>query len=141
MLQRTLTLAPPTPVRLPLLLRRRPMTLSAVASISVRRPPATATNLYEVLRVKETASPVEIKKAYRSLAKRFHPDASPSAVAAAEAASEMTDGGDFIEIHRAYSTLSDPTARARYDVSIGRLRFVAAAGGRRTRRWETDQCW
>ncbi|XXG72430.1 hypothetical protein AAC387_Pa07g1526 [Persea americana] len=89
-----------------------------------------AANLYEVLRVKKTASPIEIKTAYRSLAKRFHPDAG-------------SDGRDFMEIHEAYATLSDPTARALYDHSIGSMRqFVEFAENRfRTRRWETDQCW
>ncbi|XVE80625.1 hypothetical protein DITRI_Ditri14bG0154200 [Diplodiscus trichospermus] len=90
-----------------------------------------AGSLYEILRVERTASLNEIKTAYRSLAKVYHPDAmGPS-----------SDGRDFIEIRRAYTTLSDPTARATYDISLG-------ARGRRvrtrvypTRRWETDQCW
>ncbi|XP_043700140.1 chaperone protein dnaJ 11, chloroplastic-like [Telopea speciosissima] len=106
-----------------------------------------ATNLYEVLCVKETASQVEIKSAYRSLAKLHHPDAATSG----------SDARDFIEIHNAYATLSDPTARARYDLSIGGRRHFSfssssASGGAgggtrsgfvvgRTRRWETDQCW
>ncbi|OVA19715.1 DnaJ domain [Macleaya cordata] len=102
-------------------------------------------NLYEILRVKETASPVEIKTAYRSLAKRIHPDAATS----------ESDSRDFMEIHKAYTTLSDPTARARYDLSIGAAgirRFgnrssssSSSSGGfvgqTQTRRWETDQCW
>ncbi|KAG1327380.1 chaperone protein dnaJ 11, chloroplastic [Cocos nucifera] len=94
-------------------------------STAVRR----AKSLYEVLRVKETASAPEIKAAYRSMAKRFHPDVAPAA-----------GGADFLEIHRAYRTLSDPTARARYDLSIGRLGFPVT-GPLRSRRWETDQCW
>lgn len=102
---------------------------SAVAmagvSTAVRRPKS----LYEVLRVKETASAQEIKAGYRSMAKRFHPDVAPAA-----------GGPDFLEIHRAYETLSDPTARARYDLSIGLLGLRAAAP-LRSRRWETDQCW
>ncbi|XP_042519564.1 chaperone protein dnaJ 11, chloroplastic [Macadamia integrifolia] len=103
--------------------------------------PPPAGNLYEVLRVKENASQVEIKTAYRSLAKLYHPDAATS----------DSDSRDFIEIHKAYSTLSDPTARARYDLCIAARRrstsssFSAASsfvvGGTRTRRWETDQCW
>ncbi|XP_008775970.1 chaperone protein dnaJ 11, chloroplastic [Phoenix dactylifera] len=107
--------------------RRKPVGAVAMAEVAtaVRR----AKSLYEVLRVKETASAVEIKAAYRSMAKRFHPDVAPAA-----------GGADFLEIHRAYKTLSDPTARARYDISIGRLGFPAA-GPLRSRRWETDQCW
>ncbi|XP_010552334.1 PREDICTED: chaperone protein dnaJ 11, chloroplastic [Tarenaya hassleriana] len=98
----------------------------------VRRRPAES--LYEVLKVKETASLTEIKTAYRSLAKVYHPDA----------ASE-SDGRDFMEIHKAYATLSDPTARTLYDLSLGarRRRVIVGRAGRvyTTRRWETDQCW
>ncbi|KAF8410906.1 hypothetical protein HHK36_003443 [Tetracentron sinense] len=110
-------------------------TIRAFAQTAVRVQTKVA-NLYQVLRIKETASPVEIKTAYRSLAKLYHPDA----------ASSESDGGDFIEIHNAYATLSDPTARALYDQSIsaGR-RFRYSAGNRPgfcgSVRWETDQCW
>ncbi|KAA8523508.1 hypothetical protein F0562_009931 [Nyssa sinensis] len=102
--------------------------------VDTRRP----ASLYEVLRVKKNASPMEIKTAYRSLAKQYHPDASHS----------ESDGRDFIEIHNAYATLSDPAARAVYDMSLraepGRRPFSYSAGSRSgfypTRRWETDQC-
>ncbi|KAJ4976670.1 hypothetical protein NE237_001776 [Protea cynaroides] len=101
------------------------------------KPPPTA-NLYKVLRVEETASQVEIKTAYRTLAKLYHPDAATS----------DSDARNFIEIHKAYATLSDPSARARYDLSIAgprRFSYSSAAASDfvvgRTRRWETDQCW
>ncbi|URD92589.1 DnaJ domain [Musa troglodytarum] len=83
---------------------------------------------YEVLRVRETATAGEIKAAYRSMAKRFHPDVT-------------ADGrvDDFVEIHRAYEALSDPVARARYDLLMGR--WWRGAEHLRSRRWETDQCW
>ncbi|CAH8348989.1 unnamed protein product [Eruca vesicaria subsp. sativa] len=101
---------------------------------SIRR---RASSLYELLKVNETASLPEIKTAYRSLAKVYHPDASES------------DGRDFMEIHRAYATLADPTTRAIYDSTLGarRRRVQVGAMGRAgrvyasTRRWETDQCW
>ncbi|KAK8496568.1 hypothetical protein V6N13_013343 [Hibiscus sabdariffa] len=88
---------------------------------------AFAGSLYEILKVERTASLNEIKTAYRSLAKVYHPDAMGS-----------SDGRDFIEIRNAYATLSDPTARALYDMSFG-----TRVGNRdyTTRRWETDQCW
>ncbi|XP_022716652.1 chaperone protein dnaJ 11, chloroplastic-like [Durio zibethinus] len=90
-----------------------------------------AGSLYEILRVERTASLNEIKTAYRRLAKVYHPDAMGSS----------SDGRDFIEIQNAYATLSDPLARAMYDMSLGaRARRVR----RRVypiRRWETDQCW
>uniref|UniRef100_A0A2P2PKD9 J domain-containing protein n=1 Tax=Rhizophora mucronata TaxID=61149 RepID=A0A2P2PKD9_RHIMU len=97
-----------------------------------------APSLYEILRVNKSASQTEIKTAYRSLAKLCHPDA---------IAQEESDGRDFIEIHNAYETLSDPTARALYDLSLASSywqtrRPVGFSGGvYPTRRWETDQCW
>lgn len=98
-------------------------------------------SLYEVLRVKRDASPKEIKAAYRNLAKLYHPDA-------ATQPEESADGRNFIEIHDAYATLSDPSARALYDLklSVGSRRrgFARSVDGFRiypTRRWETDQCW
>ncbi|KAL6200583.1 hypothetical protein ACLB2K_030364 [Fragaria x ananassa] len=103
----------------------------------------TPASLYEVLRVRTNASQTEIKSAYRSLAKLHHPDASSSSEA-------ESDGREFIEIHNAYATLSDPAARAMYDLSLsGRVqcdRGISAVGFRpngfySTRRWETDQCW
>ncbi|XP_056160104.1 chaperone protein dnaJ 11, chloroplastic-like [Syzygium oleosum] len=100
---------------------------------------AKAASLYEVLRVERTASPTEIKGAYRTLAKLYHPDA----LRRVEAGSE--DGRDFLEIHDAYATLSDPSARALYDLSLGpHQRRRPASGGAwccPTRRWDTDQCW
>lgn len=96
-------------------------------------------SLYEVLGVNKNASPVEIKSAYRSLAKLYHPDSS-----------ESSDGGDFIEIHKAYSTLSDPSARALYDLSQRArdrrpFQYAGLSNNQRgyytPRRWETDQCW
>lgn len=59
-------------------------------------------NLYEILGVSNTASTEEIKKAYRRLASKHHPD----------------KGGDtakFQEIQTAYDTLSDPVKRQDYD--------------------------
>ncbi|XP_077236543.1 chaperone DnaJ-domain superfamily protein [Tasmannia lanceolata] len=112
--------------------RSRSSTILAFAATVEAKKPA---NLYEVLHLKETASPLEIKTAYRTLAKRLHPDA----------ISHGSDARDFIEIHQAYTKLSDPTARQQYDLSIGsRFRFSTenrSAYTYRPRRWETDQCW
>ncbi|KAI3510176.1 hypothetical protein L1887_25707 [Cichorium endivia] len=103
--------------------------------VSIRRPES----LYEVLRVERNASPTEIKTAYRSLAKLYHPDAS-----------DLNGDRDFIEIHNAYATLSDPEARASYDqkwsTGLRRKSGLYTAVGKRQgfytcRRWETDQCW
>lgn len=96
-------------------------------------------SLYDVLRVKRNATPSEIKSAYRSLAKRYHPDASDS---------NQNDDRDFIDIHNAYATLSDPTTRALYDLKLSTGLERRSGGGLGSssefysyRRWETDQCW
>ena len=60
---------------------------------------------YELLDVSSTASADELKKAYRRLARQYHPDVNPAPEAEAK----------FKEISRAYETLSDPERRARYD--------------------------
>ncbi|CAL0301746.1 unnamed protein product [Lupinus luteus] len=132
----------------------RRISLSAVATATeaesgkmVKESRRSAASLYEVLRVEQDASPMEIKSAYRSLAKIYHPDT------AVQRLPVYDNGRDFIEIRNAYEALSDPSARAMYDLSL-----MAAHGGRNsrfarplrvnlssefypTRRWETDQCW
>ncbi|KTC90638.1 molecular chaperone DnaJ [Fluoribacter dumoffii] len=61
---------------------------------------------YELLEVSRTASDAEIKKAYRRLAMKYHPDRNPGDSAAEE---------KFKEIQNAYSILSDPQKRSAYD--------------------------
>ena len=63
-------------------------------------------DLYEVLEVERTATSDELKKAYRRLARQYHPDANPG-----DAASEAR----FKEVSQAYEILSDPERRANYD--------------------------
>jgi len=61
---------------------------------------------YQVLGVSEGAKPAEIKKAYRRLAKQYHPDANPNNAEAGER---------FKQISEAHSVLSDPEKRKKYD--------------------------
>ena len=65
-----------------------------------------AKDFYQVLGVSDSANQAEIKKAYRKLAKQYHPDANPNNASAAER---------FKEISEAHSTLSDPEKRKQYD--------------------------
>lgn len=73
---------------------------------------------YEVLGVAKNASEDELKKAYRKLAKKYHPDANPGDAAAAE---------KFKEASEAYSVLSDPQKRSQYD-QFGHAAFEGGNG-------------
>ncbi len=63
-------------------------------------------NYYEVLGVPRDANDDEIRKAYRTLARKYHPDVNPN-----DASAESR----FKDINEAYSVLSDKTKRAQYD--------------------------
>jgi len=65
-----------------------------------------AKDFYQILGVADSASQAEIKKAYRRLAKQYHPDANPNNAQAAER---------FKEISEAHSILSDADKRKQYD--------------------------
>uniref|UniRef100_A0A0E0CXX4 J domain-containing protein n=1 Tax=Oryza meridionalis TaxID=40149 RepID=A0A0E0CXX4_9ORYZ len=123
-----------------------PLSASFSPSASVVAPDhvAAAASFYDVLGLHAGASAREIKDAYRRLARAVHPDASPHPAAASS--------DDFIRVHAAYSTLSDPDKRADYDrrlllLAAGRRRATPSLGrsptfpARRRRTWETDQCW
>ncbi|KAI5590085.1 hypothetical protein POPTR_005G240700v4 [Populus trichocarpa] len=139
----------------------RPFRVRAACATTAERPtsytatPTSASSLYEVLGIQMGATCTEIKTAYRRLARVLHPDV------AANGRREDT-AYEFIRVHEAYETLSDPEKRADYDRSLYRRGrqmsspFVmsaatattmatgyAAAGfsGYTRRRWETDQCW
>jgi molecular chaperone DnaJ len=76
-----------------------------------------AEDLYKVLGVSRKASAEEIKKAYRKLARKYHPDRNPDDAEAEER---------FKEVQGAYDTLSDPEKRKQYDA--GGM-FGGAGGG------------
>lgn len=73
-------------------------------------------DFYATLGVDQSSSADEIKKAYRKLAQKHHPDANPGDAAAEE---------KFKEISEAYATLSNPEQRKEYD----QVRRMAASGG------------
>jgi molecular chaperone DnaJ len=74
---------------------------------------------YEVLGITKTASDDEIKKAYRQLAKKYHPDANPG---------DKEAEAKFKEASEAYAVLSDADKRRQYD-QFGHSAFDGGAGG------------
>jgi len=67
---------------------------------------ADKTDYYEALGITKDANDDQIKKAYRKLAKQYHPDANPG---------DSKAEAKFKEVSEAYSVLSDPQKRAAYD--------------------------
>ena len=74
---------------------------------------------YEVLGVPKDADEAALKKAYRVLAKKYHPDANPG---------DKEAEAKFKEASEAYSVLSDPEKRKKYD-QFGHAAFDGGAGG------------
>lgn len=74
---------------------------------------------YEVLGVSKSASDDDIKKAYRKLAKQYHPDMNPG---------DKTAEAKFKEASEAYAILSDPDKKRQYD-QFGHAAFEQGGGG------------
>src|SRR5438477_12036759 len=74
---------------------------------------------YDILGVKKTANEDEIKKAYRNLAKKFHPDKNKG---------NKDAENKFKEMSEANAVLSDPEKREQYD-RLGKEAFRSGAGG------------
>ncbi|KAM0936332.1 putative DnaJ domain, Chaperone J-domain superfamily [Dioscorea sansibarensis] len=91
------------------------------------------TNLYKVLSLddSETVGVDEIKKAYRSMARRYHPDVCPSS-------NKEEYTRLFVELHQAYETLSDPALRALYDKGLRVNETVPQKFWKE--RWEAQLC-
>jgi molecular chaperone DnaJ len=79
-----------------------------------------AEDLYKTLGVAKGASDEEIKKAYRKLARKYHPDRNPDDASAEE---------KFKEVQGAYDTLSDAEKRQQYDAGGGMFGGGGGAGG------------
>lgn len=73
---------------------------------------------YEILGIGRGASQEDIKKAYRKLARKFHPDLNPG---------DKTAEQKFKEINEAYEVLGDPKKKAEYD-QFGRSPFAEGPG-------------
>lgn len=76
-------------------------------------------NLYDLLGVSKTATPREIKAAYRMAARRLHPDVVPE-----DQRLEATKA--FLEVQETYSILSNQQTRAAYDLSLSMHAFQSA---------------
>ena len=88
---------------------------------------------YSVLGVKRDASEQEIKKAYRRLARKHHPDVNPG---------DKSAEAKFKEINAAYEVLSDKDKRRKYDKYGDQWQYadqIEKAGGRQTPFWNFNQ--
>ncbi len=78
-------------------------------------PQSSKPTYYSLLGLHPSASVIDIRRAYRELSKRYHPDTTdlPTAIATSK----------FQQINEAYATLSHPERRFGYDLKIGYSRF------------------
>jgi curved DNA-binding protein CbpA len=92
----------------------------------------TTVDYYEVLQVNQNADLETIHRVYRFLAQRFHPD-------------NIESGNEarFREVHTAYTVISDPEQRARYDIAYERHRNnrwrLVSAGANSENDFELEQ--
>ncbi|CAN0864464.1 Chaperone protein dnaJ 20, chloroplastic [Linum grandiflorum] len=92
----------------------------------------TKTNYYQVLSLSsENVGPDEIKKAYRSMAMKYHPDVRP----------EEDSTRRFVEIREAYETLSDPGSRRVYDYELSMMNSVGFGFGSGLSRDGSKDVW
>ncbi|CAA2995787.1 Hypothetical predicted protein [Olea europaea subsp. europaea] len=98
--------------------------LKSSFSDTISPSPELPVSFYDILGISETGTQLEIKQAYKQLARKYHPDVSPP-----DRVHEYTKR--FIRIQEAYETLSDPTRRALYDSDMAKgLHPAFSARGR-----------
>jgi molecular chaperone DnaJ len=81
---------------------------------------ASRSDDYKTLGVEKKATPEEIKKAYRKLARKYHPDTNPD---------DKNAEARFKEISQAHDVLGDPEKRKQYDTNSGQFAAGGGAGG------------
>jgi molecular chaperone DnaJ len=81
-------------------------------------PSATKKDYYDILGVNRKASEAEVKKAFRKLARKYHPDVNPG---------DKTSEQRFKELNEAYEVISDPKKRQQYD-QFGHAAFEQGFG-------------
>ncbi|KAM0901176.1 hypothetical protein ACQ4PT_020140 [Festuca glaucescens] len=110
---------------------------AASTSAGVRRTASRSKDYYKVLSLDHSPNvgEEEVKRAYRRLALQYHPDVCPPSRRA-----ESTEL--FVELRRAYETLSDPTTRMRYDaeLTMGHASARPAADGFARDVWQSQLC-
>jgi len=108
-----------------------------VAQLGAAHAPAppqetTALDLYQTLGISSEASPLEIKVAFRKLAKALHPDLN---------AGDRVAESHFAAVHEAYTILSNAEWRAIYDQELERIRLAVQAQLAEQRSLETRRFW
>ncbi|CAI9778634.1 unnamed protein product [Fraxinus pennsylvanica] len=99
---------------------------------AIYAPTQSTDSLYDVLGIEESGTISDIKKAYKQMARKYHPDVSPP-----DRVDEHTRR--FILVKEAYETLSDPHARALYDQDIAHgLGFKQRSEGEWKMRWQSQ---
>nr|QEG03154.1 chaperone protein DnaJ 20 isoform X1 [Cymbidium ensifolium] len=96
--------------------------------------PETKCNFYELLGIPASGSYDDIKRAYKHLARKYHPDVSPP-----DLTEEYTRR--FIEVKEAYEILSDPGHRALYDRHLGRGLQLAFSTRRHFDKDKEEKTW
>ncbi|CAI9771158.1 unnamed protein product [Fraxinus pennsylvanica] len=83
-------------------------------------------SFYDLFGIPETSTLIEIKQAYKQMARKYHPDVSPPG-----RMEEYTQR--FIQVQEAYETLSDPGRRASYDLDMAKGLHLAFSTRRRSK--------